>query len=286
TASPVPRTSVTTNHIITVSNIHGHLMVVQASKHIMLAPETTFGSSISPSDLTWALRMQVLQVAIGLLWKQVSDHNIQVTNLLSIPLTPSVPYKSAAGLYDLCCEAGTAQLAALKGKNIASDCPICGQSTTDLQSHVGVAKVVMQPIVGKPECALSFKEMKCKVEWKTQCPHAHPFQYTSAYKGSDNWPCRNVPLVCKLCYDKEGDTDKWPAHWQYNMKCHLNYQHSKYACPGKPNRIPLPCYVYDTIYLTSLEEKKAGMPICPPFTRIVNSDKQILLSANPCTQKH
>ncbi|KAF9223635.1 hypothetical protein BS17DRAFT_638965, partial [Gyrodon lividus] len=98
-------------------------------------------------------------------------------------------------------------------------CPICGQSTTDLRSHVGmhilrakrgVAEVVTQPIVGsepcgfcgrngEPEGALSFKETKRKAEWKTQCPHAHPFQYTSTYKGSDNRPCRNVPLVCKLC---------------------------------------------------------------------------------------
>ncbi|KAF8834450.1 hypothetical protein BDN67DRAFT_914986 [Paxillus ammoniavirescens] len=127
--------------------------------------------------------------------------------------------------------------------------------------------------------------MKCKVEWKTQCSHAHLFQYASAYKGLENWPCHNVPLVCKLCYDKEGDTKEWPAHWWYNMEGHLDYQHSEYAHPGKPDGIPLPCYVYNTIYFTSLEEKKSSVPICPPFTQIVDLDKPIILSVNPRTQK-
>ncbi|KAG1816605.1 hypothetical protein EV424DRAFT_1301526, partial [Suillus variegatus] len=52
---------------------------------------------------------------------------------------------------------------------------------------------------GVTECAVTFKETGRSVSWEPQCPHQENFQYGSANKGSDNRPCRNVPIVCKLC---------------------------------------------------------------------------------------
>ncbi|KAG2737891.1 hypothetical protein P692DRAFT_20673594, partial [Suillus brevipes Sb2] len=98
-------------------------------------------------------------------------------------------------------------------------CPLCGEATKDLRSHMGghilraargvpdnVTTAVSGPQPcgfcgrsGVAECAVTFKESGRSVTWESQCPHKENFQYGSANKGSDNRPCRNVPVVCKLC---------------------------------------------------------------------------------------
>ncbi|KIK77576.1 hypothetical protein PAXRUDRAFT_777212, partial [Paxillus rubicundulus Ve08.2h10] len=76
------------------------------------------------------------------------------------------------------------------------------------------------------------------------CPHAETFQYGSAIKGSDNCPCCNVPIACKLCTQHGHNTEWQPAVWHYNMEAHIDSHHPEYAHPRKPVGLPLPYNIY------------------------------------------
>ncbi|KAG1732023.1 uncharacterized protein EDB91DRAFT_1007953, partial [Suillus paluster] len=98
-------------------------------------------------------------------------------------------------------------------------CPLCSEATKDLHSHMGghilraarrVPENLTTAVSGPQPCgfcgrsgvakyAVTFKESGCSVAWESQCPHKENFQYSNANKGSDNHPCCNVPVVCKLC---------------------------------------------------------------------------------------
>ncbi|KAK7029133.1 hypothetical protein R3P38DRAFT_3516101, partial [Favolaschia claudopus] len=54
-------------------------------------------------------------------------------------------------------------------------------------------------------------------------------------------PCRNVPIVCKLChpYQPPPDTSQ-RAQWRYNMPEHLSAACPEYASPLNPGGTPLP----------------------------------------------
>ncbi|KAG1721780.1 uncharacterized protein EDB91DRAFT_1040248, partial [Suillus paluster] len=98
-------------------------------------------------------------------------------------------------------------------------CPLCGEATKDLCSHMGghilhtacrvpenltTAVSGPQPCgfcsrSGVTECTVTFKESRHSVTWESQCPHKENFQYSSTNKGSNNCPCHNVPVICRLC---------------------------------------------------------------------------------------
>ncbi|KAG2145917.1 hypothetical protein DEU56DRAFT_719768, partial [Suillus clintonianus] len=92
------------------------------------------------------------------------------------------------------------------------------------------------------------------------CPLKESFQYASASKGSENRPCRNVPVFCKLCIHQNRETDWRPAIWRYNIEAHLNEWHPEFAHPGKPYGLSLPRDMYDSMVLTPREEKRLGVP--------------------------
>ena len=100
------------------------------------------------------------------------------------------------------------------------------------------------------------KVLSCSVQWSTQCPRMKPFQYGSANKGSDNCPCRNIPVICTLCHHLDKETDTRSAIWCYNMEAHLTDRHPEYAHLGKVDGLALLRDVYDAIALTRAEELK------------------------------
>lgn len=172
-----------------------------------------------------------------------------------------------AGSDALVCATGTEILATSGcGQVVASACPLCGDQTKDLRSHLGfhilcaahgITDNVITPINGSlpcgfcgksnnPDCTPTLKGTH-GVQWETKCPHKELFQYRSAIKGSGTCPCPNVPIVCKLCVHQGQDTDWCPAIWRYNLETHLYQQHPEYAHPGKPVGAPLPCDMYDTL---------------------------------------
>ncbi|KIO04420.1 hypothetical protein M404DRAFT_143383 [Pisolithus tinctorius Marx 270] len=110
------------------------------------------------------------------------------------------------GTSTLICVSGTEQLNASRGKAVGTQCPVCEQTTKDLCSHMGghilhVAHGVPEPgcnqITGTLPCG--FCRCTGEPECVITCPLKESFQYASANKGSESRPCRNVPIVCKLC---------------------------------------------------------------------------------------
>ncbi|KAG2132413.1 hypothetical protein DEU56DRAFT_721254, partial [Suillus clintonianus] len=113
---------------------------------------------------------------------------------------------------------------------------------------------------GNPDCAVTLKETNRGINWETWCPRKEDFQYGSANKGSNNRPCRNVPIVCKLCVHPNREMDWKPAIWRYNLEAHLTEEHPEYAHPGKPSGASLPHDMFECMLLTPLEEKRLGVP--------------------------
>lgn len=194
-----------------------------------------------------------------------------------------------AGLKRLVCNAGTELLSSSRGKSAPGICPVCCENVkSDIRSHMGchilqairgVPDTVVNPIsshlpcgfcgrCGEADCTLTMKILSRSIQWSMQCPRMEPFQYGSANKGSDNRPCRNVPVICTLCHHPGKETDAQPAIWHYNMEAHLTDRHPQYAHPGKADGLPLPEDVYEATAVTALEESKFSIPTRMAFTKI------------------
>ncbi|KAG1812034.1 hypothetical protein EV424DRAFT_1269338, partial [Suillus variegatus] len=149
------------------------------------------------------------------------------------------------------------------------------------RSHMGVhilravrnvSDTVINPVDGllpcgfcgrsdNPDCAVTLKKLARRtIQWDSNCPRKEGFQYGSADKGSNNRPCHNVPVVCRLCIHRNKDTDWRTAIWRYNLEAHLTKEHPEYANPGKLEGVALPRVVFDSVVLTAAEEKRAGVP--------------------------
>lgn len=163
-----------------------------------------------------------------------------------------------------------------------------------LRATRGVSDVIANPItvtnpcgfcggVATGECEPKLKELSRSITCTVNCPRKEPFQYGSAAKGSNNRPCRNIPIMCRLCIHDGKETETRPAIWRYNMEAHLNEKHPEYAHPGKNDGLPLPRTVYEAMELTAAEEKKAGVPVRTVFTTIL--EKENAAPSNPRTQK-
>ncbi|KAG1741482.1 uncharacterized protein EDB91DRAFT_1248037 [Suillus paluster] len=293
TTSIVPGMSMCTLKVVTIS-IPGHLLelvnprVMDAQDH--LSPEQMH--EVNSKGVTWAVANEALQAAVGLLWMKVVELKMPINSITSLASENSgFPYKTHIGSDALVCAAGTEILTTSgRGQAVTSACPLCGDQTKDLRSHMGihilhaargVTNNIITPIDGSlpcgfcgesnnPDCALTLKDT-CRMWWEMKCPRKESFQYGSAIKGSNTCPCRNVPIVCKLCVHHGQDTDWRPAVWRYNLETHLDQQHPEYAHPGKPAGALLPRNMYDALALTAAEEKKAGVPARPAFTFILEN---------------
>lgn len=123
---------------------------------------------------------------------------------------------------------------------------------------------------------MTLKELACRtIQWDSNCPRKEGFQYGSADKGSNNRPCHNVPVVCRLCIHRNKDTDWRTAIWCYNLEAHLTKEHPEYANPGKLEGVALPRVVFDSVVLTAAEEKRAGVPIRPAFTLVQEKENEV-----------
>ncbi|KIK94966.1 hypothetical protein PAXRUDRAFT_141750 [Paxillus rubicundulus Ve08.2h10] len=122
--------------------------------------------------------------------------------------------------------------------------------------------------LGLPTCSPMIRLTSGRIRTEINCPRAETFQYGSATKGSDNRPCRNVPIACKLCTQRGRDTEWQPAVWHYNIEAHIDSHHPEYAHPGKPVGLPLPYNVYLSLEISELEERRFGVQHRPPFTLI------------------
>ncbi|KAG2131051.1 hypothetical protein DEU56DRAFT_757676 [Suillus clintonianus] len=310
TASPVPGTNAVTQRVVTLS-IPGHLLelanprVVNALEH--LAPDQA--SEVNSKGSSWALSNDGLEAAAASVWMKIVESKLPINSISALSSESSMfPYKDLSGSDALVCVAGTTMLAASgRGKGVASTCPLCGEATKDLRSHMGchilraargipdnVTTAVSGPQPcgfcgrsGVAKCTVTFKESGRSVTWESQCPHKENFQYGSTNKGSDNRPCRNVPVVCKLCVHQNRQMDWRPAIWRYNLEAHMNDHHPEYAHPGKPHSgLPLPTNMFDTMMLTPVEQTRLGVPPQPLFTLTVPISEKENIPASASGRKH
>ncbi|KAK6987918.1 hypothetical protein R3P38DRAFT_3229770 [Favolaschia claudopus] len=96
---------------------------------------------------------------------------------------------------------------------------------------------------------------------ETNCAMVVNITYKSAEHGSKATPCRNVPVVCKLCYPDEprpGASQR--AQWRYNMPEHLSTAHPEYASPLNPGGARLPHEVWESMKVEEAEELALGIP--------------------------
>ncbi|KIJ08211.1 hypothetical protein PAXINDRAFT_56193, partial [Paxillus involutus ATCC 200175] len=100
-----------------------------------------------------------------------------------------------------------------------SECPVCNKETQNLRTHMGVhilraahgiIEDVSNPIVeanpcgycsgpATGDCEPTIKETSKGITCIINCPRKETFQYGTATKGSNTNPCRNVPVLCRLC---------------------------------------------------------------------------------------
>ncbi|KAG6380411.1 hypothetical protein JVT61DRAFT_8534 [Boletus reticuloceps] len=281
--SPVPNTNVSTRKVIELI-VRGMLIepvnpnVVTAS---MLLP-IEHRSEINSRDITWALKDNPMEAVIITIWKRVCDSKVPISNLALLGGTlVGFPYTKDDGTPALLCVEVTQALSDANVFNTEVICALCLKSTGDLQSHMGghilrairgVEEELLMPVShlfpcgfcgqsGNPDCVVKLKKTKVI----TSCPRKVPFKYAFAEKGSESRPCRNVPVICTLCPHHGRATDAKVAVWRYNMEQHLNFSHSEYAHPGKPEPLglPLPLHIMQAILLTSLKKKKLGVPVRP-----------------------
>ncbi|KAG2129459.1 hypothetical protein DEU56DRAFT_915172 [Suillus clintonianus] len=272
--SPVPGTDRTTLKVFTVS-IAGHLLktinptIIDAFEHLTHDQ----AAEVNSKGTTWALSEDALHLAILLLWKEIMDSNTPV-NVLPVLSFESAhfPYCAHNGSVALVCNAGTELLMASgRGSSLAY-----GHSHSPHVSNI--PEVLINQLGGKlpcgfcgqsdnPDCAVTIKKTARKTEVECKCPHKESYQYGSANKGSDNRPCRNVPIVCKLCVHKNRDTD-----WRYNFEAHIDQEHLN--MPTQPG----PMVVIS-------QERKAGVPLRPPFLLVVEKENAPLASGSSRIQK-
>ncbi|KAF8185251.1 hypothetical protein K438DRAFT_1464758, partial [Mycena galopus ATCC 62051] len=145
-------------------------------------------------------------------------------------------------------------------------------STHILRSIRGLREALRMPIgtslpcgfcafSGKPECEVHIRKKGPTMHVETNCAMVSAFNYKPAEQGSKSTPCRNVPVVCELCFPdapRAGQTQR--AQWRYNMPEHLAAAHPEYSSPLSPGGTRLPHEVWESMKMDTTEELALGIP--------------------------
>ncbi len=94
---------------------------------------------------------------------------------------------------------------------------------------------------------------------KSNCAHAHEFQYKASLTSTLSTPCTNTPIVCPIkgCAGEVGSNKT--AIWKYNMPEHIRVHHPGYSCDGIEDGLP-DDRLLSTIFITDEEESRLGIP--------------------------
>lgn len=114
---------------------------------------------------------------------------------------------------------------------------------------------------GKPECEVHIRKKGPTTHVETNCAMVSAFNYKPAEQGSKSTPCRNVPVVCTLCFPdvpRPGASQR--AQWRYNMPEHLSTAHPEYSSPLSPGGTRLPHEVWESMKVDTTEEVALGIP--------------------------
>ncbi|KAK7007144.1 hypothetical protein R3P38DRAFT_3403891 [Favolaschia claudopus] len=257
---------------------------------------------INSEGRSWELDDGPMGAVCELLWDVAVKEKIPLTSITSVKKSPDFPYAFDNGNPALVCNEGTQQLVQQHDSKVQRACHLCGHrpkgpnewrahiSTHVLRSIRGVAENLHKPVgatlpcglcasSGKPECEVSLVTKGTTTNVQTNCAMVVNITYKSAEHGSKATPCRNVPIVCKLCHpDAPRPGASQRAQWRYNMPEHLSTAHPEYASPLNPGGTRLPHEVWESMKVERMEELALGIPAAAvpvPFTDVAAPDEGV-----------
>ncbi|KAJ7934278.1 hypothetical protein B0H13DRAFT_1700536 [Mycena leptocephala] len=236
---------------------------------------------INSEGRSWELDDGPMGAVCELLWDVVVEQKLPLTGLASVKKAAEFPYAFDNGKPALLCAEGTQQLVQQHDDKVQRICHLCGERPGNWRAHIsthilrsirGVQEDLRAPIgpslpcgfcaaSGKPECAVFLCKKKQTTHVETSCALVSAFNYKPAEQGSKSTPCRNVPVVCKLCFpDAPRPGASQHAQWRYNMPEHLSVAHPEYASPLNPGGTRLPHEVWVSMEVGVTEELALGIP--------------------------
>ncbi|KAJ7835137.1 hypothetical protein B0H14DRAFT_2590529 [Mycena olivaceomarginata] len=200
---------------------------------------------INSKGRSWELDDGPMGAACELLWDVMVEQKLPLTGLPSVKKAAEFPYAFNNGKPALLCTEGTQKLVQQHNDKVQRICHLCGERPGNWHAHIsthilrsirGVKEDLRGPIGTNPPCGFCAKSGK---------------------PGSKSTPCRNVPVVCRLCFpDAPRPGASQLAQWRYNMPEHLSIAHPEYASPGTR----LPHEVWVSMEVDAAEELALGIP--------------------------
>ncbi|KAL4242269.1 hypothetical protein ABKN59_012011 [Abortiporus biennis] len=119
---------------------------------------------------------------------------------------------------------------------------------------------------GDPKCEVYMKISAQRKTIECKCKYAHSYQYARAEKGSNRTPCRNVPIICRLCHSLGNlcskDKGFFQAYWRYNFEEHFEQIHPEYNSPRQPFGTRLmPADIWQQMEISESEESTLGINV-------------------------
>ncbi|KAI0791763.1 hypothetical protein C8Q75DRAFT_756150, partial [Abortiporus biennis] len=115
-----------------------------------------------------------------------------------------------------------------------------------------------------PKCEVYMKISAQRKMIECKCKYAHSYQYACTEKGSNRTPCRNVPIICRLCHSL--------GNLRSKDKEHFEQIHPEYNSSRQPFGTHLmPADIWQQMEISESEESALGIPvkfIPPHFTSI------------------
>ncbi|KAJ7653376.1 hypothetical protein B0H17DRAFT_397246, partial [Mycena rosella] len=201
--------------------------------------------------------------------------------LASVKKNEAFPYAFDNGNPALVCQQGTQLLIQQHDDKVQRVCHLCGDRPGNWRAHIsthilrfirGVNEALRLPVGPSLPCGFCARSnlQECEVHLSkkgkathitTNCHMVSTFHYKPAEQGSKTTPCRNVPVVCGLCFPdppRPGAVQR--AQWRYNMAEHVSIAHSEYSSPLSPGGTRLPHEVWESMKLDPTEETALGIP--------------------------
>ncbi|KAJ7915199.1 hypothetical protein B0H13DRAFT_2456801 [Mycena leptocephala] len=242
---------------------------------------------INSERRSWELDDGPMGAVCELLWDAVAQ-KIPLISIVTVKKSSEFPYVFDNGKPALVCHAGTQLLIQEHDNKVERACHFCGDRGVNWRAHIGthilrfirgVNETLRTPLVssshpaqigpilpcgfcaasGKPECQVNLRKKAQVMHVECECPMRSAFNYKPADQGSKTTPCRNVPIVCKLCHPDAPRAASQPAQWRYNMPEHLNIAHLEYASPLNPGGTRLPHEVWVSMEVNAKEEMALGI---------------------------
>ncbi|KAJ7825435.1 hypothetical protein B0H13DRAFT_1918649 [Mycena leptocephala] len=189
---------------------------------------------------SWEIDDGVMGVVCELLWQAiVQKKQIALTAIASVKKSKCFPYSFDNGNYALVCHPGPSSsfsymttkqptmpsLRLFKSRELAR--PHLGPRVRRIR---GVDEALRIQILSqfrfsysnRPECAIHLRKKGATTQVETNCTMVVAFNYKPAEQGSKTTPCRNLPVVCTICFPdvpRPGQSQR--AQWRYNMPEHL-----------------------------------------------------------------